>query len=847
MTHHVQPTFRRHHYSQESECLVNEHGDRVQIRPKSLAVFIYLAERPSKVVSKDELLDHVWAEVLVTDDVLVKSIGDIRQVLGDKDRTTLQTISGRGYLIEPDDVPQTLEHPLQNIFKNPRSRWPLLIPLLLLLGLSFYPYEEKAEENTVKGIFSETGTPTISIAIEENTTHDSFLESVESETRIALSRYKSMIVIDNDHADFTLKLSEKKSDTSASISLEMLKSSSKELVYAETLEQVQEPSCHEPEPSTAACAKSLGIRVAGIIASPGGGAISRYLLESSKNKKAEQLTRAECYAYGYDCTNCSGELDTITEKAEQCLTKILREDPKDARAWGLQSTIYAHQFLWSTTLGEPERSTRSARLHLPSLAIEAANKAEQYSDGTDTSVYWGMAQAYGADCQIEKLRTVIDRGLQINPDDPSLLASFGGWLAYAGEWDDGVAMVERALEIEPRYYKHWWLFPIAKQYYAKGEYESALKVFRRAYNERNWLSHLQLAYTLPHLGRLEEAIEERKIFERMLPSATVENAMQFYKSFCFEDSFVEKIQWALLQAGLPSRGQSDDYDDIRPSEAKVVSVNGFNLEYMDVGRGTPIVFVHGSISDYRAWSHFQNPISENHRYISYSRRYTGSQEWPDNGEKFGIETDANDLIAFIEHLNIGPVFVVTWSRGGRVAGLATVKRPDLFQGAIHYEPISPVLDNTTNPVEVNAREAFFARFDDSSNYFASEKPDKAVAVILENVFELERGRFDTEIMPMRKMVLDSANMMILQREKDRGAKKIVDCELLSQSTVPTLVIEGEKTHAWWKHIIRRYHDCTPDSEITIMDGVNHDGPVRQPEKLTELIVKFVSRHKQQHK
>jgi len=310
--------------------------------------------------------------------------------------------------------------------------------------------------------------------------------------------------------------------------------------------------------------------------------------------------------------------------------------------------------------------------------------AEKHSDGTDSSVYWGMAQAYSTQCDANKLRTVIDRGLAINPDDPALLGAFGSWLSYAGQWDAGAEMIQRALDIEPKFYKRWWLFALAKGHYERGDYDQALAEFDRSYNERNWLSHLQRAYTLPHLGRLEEAVTARESFERLYPGVTIERVLEFYKVYCFSNEFLEKVHWALTEAGLPSRGSINSYDDIQPISAKITEINGTQVEYMDIGEGTPIVFVHGSISDYRAWSYFQNPISEHHRFIAYSTRYAGSQPWLDQGEKFGTQTDADDLIAFIEKLELGPVYVVGWSRGGRVIAPAVNSRPDLFKGAIHY-------------------------------------------------------------------------------------------------------------------------------------------------------------------
>jgi len=37
------------------------------------------------------------------------------------------------------------------------------------------------------------------------------------------------------------------------------------------------------------------------------------------------------------------------------------------------------------------------------------------------------------------------------------------------------------------------------------------------------------------------------------------------------------------------------------NEVKRVSVNGTELSYVEVGRGEPVIFVHGGLQDYRMW------------------------------------------------------------------------------------------------------------------------------------------------------------------------------------------------------------------------------------------------------
>lgn len=838
------PTFGSYFYSNTKKDVVAVDGSSAGLRRQSVDVFLYLAENHDQVLSREEIQTEVWKHQSVTDDSLSQCISEIRKAIKDTDRSVLKTVPRRGYMLVADEQAQQVRGKIQlpetQGTPTQYNKSLIYIAASLILGTLVFGFlipesagPSKLSSATSLSDYSKAIDPP-SISIITRNPEAEFVNTVSNSTRLALSRYQSVSVVDHDNATYSIRLSQIGTNSDKGVSLELLSNDDNELVYAEEL-HTKTNSLHDT------AAKSLGTRVAGMIASPGGGAVSRHLLKTSKGKGADELTRSQCYAFGYGCTNCSGELDPITKIAEECLDNILQEDPSNPRAWGLQSTLYARQYLWSSALPEPQRSNLQDRVHLKKLAIAAATNAEKYSDGTDTSVYWGMAQAYAASCQIDKLNTVIDRGLQINPDDPSLLGAFGSRLAYSGDWDTGVGMINKALEIEPKHYQRWWLFAVAKRHYAQGNFEQALEVFRTAYDESNWLSHLQMAYTLPHLDRVDEAIEERKELERLYPSITIENVLQFYKTYCFEDSFLEKMKWALTAAGLPSRGSSDDLNNIRPPNVNIMTVNGFTTEYKDVGRGIPIVFVHGSISDYRAWSHYQNPVSENHRYISYSLRYAGSQEWPDEeGQNYGIATDAEDLIKFIEALGTGPVFTVSWSRGGRVSSLAALLRPELFQGNIHFEPIVGNLGNTENAALIKVRDVFNKRFDDSGNAFEAGDNELGAAIILENVFEVDRGDFELEIMPLRAMNRDSARNIALQVSLKNVQE--LNCEKLNKTQVPTLVVVGEKTNAWWKHVIQRYHECTKDSRLSIMPGVNHDGPIRRPEILIELILDFVILH-----
>jgi DNA-binding winged helix-turn-helix (wHTH) protein/tetratricopeptide (TPR) repeat protein len=86
--------------------------EQVRVEPRVMDVLVYLAARVGEVVSKEELVEHVWEGRHVTDDVLTVTVYALRKALGDEARRPryIETVSRRGYRwIAPVEVAETLE------------------------------------------------------------------------------------------------------------------------------------------------------------------------------------------------------------------------------------------------------------------------------------------------------------------------------------------------------------------------------------------------------------------------------------------------------------------------------------------------------------------------------------------------------------------------------------------------------------------------------------------------------------------------------------------------------------------------------------------------------------------
>jgi TolB-like protein/DNA-binding winged helix-turn-helix (wHTH) protein/Flp pilus assembly protein TadD len=91
-------SFQSFRLDSANQCLWRG-DDRVQITPKGFDVLRYMVENAGRLITQDELLEALWSETYVNQEVLRKYILEIRKVLGDRPEKPafIETVTKRGY------------------------------------------------------------------------------------------------------------------------------------------------------------------------------------------------------------------------------------------------------------------------------------------------------------------------------------------------------------------------------------------------------------------------------------------------------------------------------------------------------------------------------------------------------------------------------------------------------------------------------------------------------------------------------------------------------------------------------------------------------------------------------
>ena len=109
--------FSGHTLSPARRTLVRD-GRELPLIPRYFDLLILLIERREEAVSRHDILDTVWSDVVVTDGALSQAVRILRRTLGDDPRepTFIRTVSRHGYRFVCDDVFEELdEGPLEPV------------------------------------------------------------------------------------------------------------------------------------------------------------------------------------------------------------------------------------------------------------------------------------------------------------------------------------------------------------------------------------------------------------------------------------------------------------------------------------------------------------------------------------------------------------------------------------------------------------------------------------------------------------------------------------------------------------------------------------------------------------
>lgn len=134
---------------------------------------------------------------------------------------------------------------------------------------------------------------------------------------------------------------------------------------------------------------------------------------------------------------------------------------------------------------------------------------------------------------------------------------------------------------------------------------------------------------------------------------------------------------------------------------KTFNTNGVALHYAKTGSGRPLLFIPGSVSDYRTWTKINPKFADKYECYIISRRFQYPGTYPPGGDS-SVAANTNDIASFIKAKKLSPAIIIGHSFGGFVALNVAIQFPELVKCVVAEEPLfAPALArNPKNPLEL---------------------------------------------------------------------------------------------------------------------------------------------------
>ena len=547
-------------------------GRSTTLRPRTAALLAHLVRNAGRLVTKDELMEAVWPDAVVTEDSIVQCVKEIRHALGAAGHDWIRTFPRHGYAVvvaparraaqapadspsatppiakvatEPRASASATDDPGADRAAAPRRSWHAAASLVVVVataGLLWHVWSPAPGEPpaiVVMPIANLTGNPAHEFAADDLTetlatalAHEPGMRVIAPGTAFTFKgravdvrqlgselgvRYviEGVLRASAGVAVLSLRLSEARSarqiwsdDFAVGDGIDLLNDEVREHVV-----------------------RGLSLRVANAAARrwPAGQHYDPVVVE--------QLARARAIL------RWSGRDQDMVARAQALLEDVLRRDDRVAQAWTLLVKTRLHDVRFSP--GREDDLRRADEASARALSLEPDSAEAQLMRA------WVL---YETGRMPEALAT-FDRGLRLAPNEPRLLAGRGAALAMLGRADEAIESIDRAMRLSPRdpVIADWQLHRGVALLH-KGEAAQAAVWLGRAAeaNPASPFAHLFLASALASVGAAEPAREQLAQFQRLRPGFTLGEfrAREPSDAPAFRQQR-ERVYRGLLLAGMP--------------------------------------------------------------------------------------------------------------------------------------------------------------------------------------------------------------------------------------------------------------------------------------------------------
>lgn len=258
----------------------------------------------------------------------------------------------------------------------------------------------------------------------------------------------------------------------------------------------------------------------------------------------------------------------------------------------------------------------------------------------------------------------------------------------------------------------------------------------------------------------------------------------------------------------------------------MVSVNGTQLHYDEMGDGQPLLFIHGMCGDASVWADQMQRLSPNWRCVAYDRR--GHSRSPlGHITQRTVELHADDAAQLIMELGLAPCILVGSSGGARVATDVIRRYSPLVKGAVLSEPPLMALDP-------EGGKAFIEQMKPAVDAAITRGGLRAA---VDAFFEIVCPGLWQALPEARRDVPYRANAAELVGDLSMPPYQITRTDL-ARIRVPSLIISGSESDPGLRTIASILAASIPGSRLLELPGSGHVTYFEKPAEFSSAVMSF---------
>jgi adenylate cyclase len=534
-------------------------GKELPLRPKSFDVLLYLARNRGRVVAKDELMQTVWSNVIVTDNSLAQCISDIREALGDEEQAVLKTVARRGYLFAPvvetvntpslsDRPVATGRDPAVKAVGRPVVTYLSIAGLVAVLVVGGTWWIDR-NETTPDRPSADAGLPARAsiavmpfVALGSGDTDEYFARGLTEDLIAALGRFADLSVLSSkafarydgqaaspQQIGRELKVrylatgSIRRNEGRARIAVELVNTADGRLLWADQYDRDATSIFEIQDDITRRITGALAARVTNV-------------------EQARAVAKAPQNLEAYD----------LVLRGRDFLSRLTRSATSNARAMFEQAiALDADYGAAYVGLGMVDlRAFHHGWTPDPAAVLQRAkgNALKAISlDEADPHAHALLGRIYARLHDYERAVGALRRAMALNPSDSENYSGLGDALLWNGDVAGAINALETADRLDPQLSTQD-LFNLGAAYFLSGDDVRAARVFERAAarNEGNAFIQAMLAAIYEDAGRGEEAHRALAEMRRLTPFFDLEVFGSLFRNPAHRD----KIMTALHRAAF---------------------------------------------------------------------------------------------------------------------------------------------------------------------------------------------------------------------------------------------------------------------------------------------------------